>query len=216
MADLFLVRHGETVWHLENRYAGSTDIDLSHQGRTQAQALARWARSANLDAMWCSELRRSLDTAAPCAKASGLELKIDARLNEVGFGVGEGLTLDELEERFPQKAAAFQADPVAHPLPGGEDLRAAAQRAVAVLGEIVHEFPRGRILVVSHNSLIRLALCQILNLPLTEYRNRFESVRNCHLNQVQITPGAPPALLQFNTPLRKSQVPTGEAEECLG
>ena len=218
MADLFLVRHGETVWHLENRYAGRSDVELSDQGREQARALARWAGTARLDALWCSELRRSQETALPCAEASGSELKVDSRLNEVGFGQGEGLTAREMHQRFPREADAFQADPVGHPLPGGEDPRAAAGRAVACLSEIAHEHPRGRVLVVTHNSLVRLALCQILGIPLAEYRRRFPSVRNCYLNQVHVLAGKQAALLQFNAPLTEgwSSREGGEVAECPG
>lgn len=216
MADLFLVRHGETVWHFENRYAGWSDVELSRQGRAQARALARWAGAAKLDGLWCSELRRSQETARPCAEASGLELNVDSRLNEVGFGQGEGLTAREIHQRFPREADAFQADPVGHPLPGGEDPRSASRRAVACLGEIAHELPRGRVLVVTHNSLIRLVLCHILGIPLAEYRRRFPSVRNCHLNQVRVLPGNQAALLQFNAPLTEGWAPSDEAAECAG
>jgi broad specificity phosphatase PhoE len=182
MADLFLVRHGETVWHSENRYAGWSDVELSHHGREQARALARWAGAAKLDGLWCSELRRSQETALPCAEASGLELKVDSRLNEVGFGQGEGLTAQEMYQRFPREADAFQADPVGHPLPGGEDPRAATRRAVACVGEIAQEVGRGRVLILTHNTLIRLILCHLLGIPLAHYWDRFPSVRNCCLN----------------------------------
>lgn len=200
MTDLVLVRHGETVWHAENRYAGRSDVALTERGHEQAQALARWTATADLDALWCSELRRSRETAAPCAEASGLIPRVDARLNEVDFGYGEGLTAYELRHRFPLEASAFSNDPVGHPLPGAEDPRAATARAVACLTEIAEEVPHGRVLVVTHNSLIRLTLCHLLRIPLSEYRRLFPFIRNCGLNEVRLLAGKQTALLQFNAP----------------
>jgi broad specificity phosphatase PhoE len=59
MTDVLLVRHGETVWHAENRYAGTTDVALTDHGREQARALGGWARDAGLSALWCSPLSRA-------------------------------------------------------------------------------------------------------------------------------------------------------------
>ncbi|MHB8294092.1 MAG: histidine phosphatase family protein [Acidimicrobiales bacterium] len=215
MTDLFLVRHAETLWHAENRYAGWSDIELSDHGREQARALARWAATAELDALWCSELRRSQETAIPSAGASGLEPRVDPRLNEVGFGQGEGLTAQEIRQRFPREADAFDADPVGHPLPGGEDPRAAAARALACLAEIAEVCPSGRVLVVTHNSLIRLVLCHLLGIPLPEYRSRFPSIDNCCLNEVHVLPGEQAELRQFNVPVVEGHVLGQEAAVCL-
>ncbi len=216
MTDLFLVRHGETVWHRTNRYAGSSDVELSHRGRRQAATLARWAAAAGLDALWCSELRRARETARPCADASGLELRVDSRLNEVAFGQGEGLTAKEIRQRFPRAADAFQTDPVAHPLPGGEDPKRATSRALASLEEITRAYPQGRVLIVTHNSLIRLVLCQMLGIPPAEYRRSFPSMRNCHLNHVRVLPGQQAALLQLNTPPLGAWAASGETAERSG
>lgn len=216
MTDLVLVRHGETVWHAENRYAGRSDVALTERGHQQAQALARWAAAAGLDALWCSELRRSRETAAPCAEAAGLVPRIDSRLNEVDFGHGEGRTISELRQSFPLEADAFIDDPVGHPLPGAEDPRAATARALACLTEIAEEVPHGRVLVVAHNSLIRLTLCHLLRIPLSEYRGRFPFIRNCALNEVRLLNGKQPALLQLNSPLDADEPVSLEVPRCLG
>lgn len=214
MTDLVLVRHGETVWHAENRYAGRSDVALTDRGHEQARSLARWAATAGLDSVWCSELRRSRETAAPCAEASGLVARVDPRLNEIDFGQGEGSTMYEMRQRFPLELEAFHDDPVGHPLPDAEDPRAAAARALACVTEITEEFPRGRVLVVAHNSLIRLTLCHLLRIPLSEYRGRFPFVRNCGLNEVRLRDGKQPALLQFNTPVEEDD-PLGPDETAL-
>ncbi|TYB52224.1 histidine phosphatase family protein [Nonomuraea sp. PA05] len=67
MTDLVLVRHGETVWHAENRYAGLTDVALTPRGLAQAARLAEWAAGAGLEAVWASPLSRARITAETAA-----------------------------------------------------------------------------------------------------------------------------------------------------
>jgi probable phosphoglycerate mutase len=112
---LLLTRHAETVWHAENRYAGTSDVDLTPHGEAQAQRLAAWVRTRTIDAIVCSPVRRARETAAPSARAAGIEIEVDDDLREVGFGVAEGRTLAELD---PDVVARLRADPVAHPCPG--------------------------------------------------------------------------------------------------
>jgi broad specificity phosphatase PhoE len=208
---IVLARHGETVWHDGNRYAGRTDVALSGPGRAQAERLGGWAASAGLDGLWCSSLGRARATAEPAARATGLEPHVDARLCEIDFGRAEGLTVAEMEGRFPDALRAFQADPVTNHLPGGEDPRAAVDRALACLGEIAAAHPAGRVLVVAHTTLIRLALCRLIGLPLADYRRVFPFVRNAALTELAYD-GAVAALIAYNVPLDLAAVDAAEQD----
>lgn len=204
MTNLVLVRHGETTWHADDRYAGSTDIALTPRGYEQAELLAGWARTAGLDAIWVSPRSRALETAAPAARATGLTPRVDDRLRELDFGQAEGLTHAEMERLFPDAMAAFRVNPVAHRLPGGEDPRDAAERAVACFEEIARDYPGGRVLVVIHTTLIRLALCRLIGLPLEVYRSVFPFVRNAARTEIRLD-GDRAALLEFNTPIVREE-----------
>ncbi|MFD0167637.1 histidine phosphatase family protein [Streptomyces decoyicus] len=199
MTDFILVRHGETVWHAENRYAGRTDVPLTDHGREQAATLATWAATAGLTAVASSPLSRARLTAAPAAEACGLTARTDERLYELDFGQGEGLTRDEMRHHFPERLAAFLADPVGNHLPDGEDPRRAAARAADCLADLAHEQPHGRILVVAHSTLVRVLLCHLLGIPLADYRRVFPQVHNGALTEIRIENGRT-ALLSFNTP----------------
>jgi len=196
-ARLVLTRHGETVWHAENRYAGASDVALTRRGHQQAEALAAWAGTAGLLALWCSPLARARDTAAAVARATGLQPRVDPRLRELDFGQGEGHTIAEMERLWPDRVAAFRADPVEGHLPGGEDPRAAADRGAACIRDIARAHPGGRVLVVAHTTLLRLVLCQLLGLPLPGYRRVFPFVRNCGLTELRLDREVV-SLLQFN------------------
>ena len=200
MTHLLVVRHGRTVWHAENRYAGSTDVELAPTGYEQAERLAAWASDARLTAIWCSHLRRARETAAPAAHATGLDVHIDKRLSELDFGLVEGKTISEAEQLYPEAISRFKSDPVANPMPGGEDPRQAASRFVTALREIAAANPNGRVLIVAHNTIIRLMLCALLGIPLARYRTIFPGVRNAALTEIRLD-SENAALIQYNAPL---------------
>ena len=205
MTRLVLVRHGETVWHTENRYAGSSDVALTAKGRAQADRLAAWAPSAGLTGLWVSPLSRARETAAAAGRAAELDPVVDERLRELDFGEGEGRTSAEMAALWPDRRAAFEADPVAGYLPGGEDPRAAAARTIACLDAIGAADPDGRVLVVFHSTVIRLALCTLLGIPLRDYRRVFPKLVNVALTEIaRDGQRRPAALLQLNSPLPSS------------
>ena len=201
MSRIVLVRHGETIWHAENRYAGSSDIELSDRGRQQAQALASWARSADLSDLYVSPLRRARATARPVEEVLRIRSTVDARLRELDFGEGEGLTSREMAERFPEKYAAFREDPVKDFLPGGEDPMLAVQRGRKALREIAARAgPQTRVLIVAHNTLIRLLFCDLLGIAPGLYRQVFPELGNVSINEIVLTENAF-ALIHFNVPI---------------
>ena len=176
MTTIHFVRHGETIWHHDNRYAGVSDIPLTDRGRRQAEQLAAWAATTDVERVLSSDLGRAVETAQRSAESLGVDLEIDARLREVDFGRGEGLTEAEMEKAFPRERAAFVRTPATSPLPRGETGVSAVERAATALAELATS---GRpALVVAHTTLGRLLLCHLLGLPLDEYRRVFPSVGN--------------------------------------
>jgi probable phosphoglycerate mutase len=198
MTTLFLARHGQTIWHAENRYTGSSDVPLTAIGEAQARRLAAWAAAQNIAAVIASPLIRARDTAAPVAARLDLELVTDARLRESDFGAAEGLTMAELQHRDPAAAAAFIRDPAANPWPGGEAPAAVAVRAIAALRDAAAV---GRpALIVAHSTLLRLTLCALLGIPLCEYRRRLPELRNAAVTRIELgDEGA--ALIDYNVPV---------------
>jgi broad specificity phosphatase PhoE len=200
MTTLFLVRHGETIWHAENRYAGRSDIALTELGLVQAERLARWAAMQPIDAVYASDLLRAVITATPSSTALGLVISMDPALGEVNFGQGEGLTSAEMRASFPDAAAEFIAHPATSPLPGGESGVDAAGRAWSALERIVTQHPAGTVLVVMHSTLMRLILCRALGIPLDRYRSAFPDVLNVGITTVSWTANGA-ALLGYNVPV---------------
>ncbi|OLF14146.1 histidine phosphatase family protein [Actinophytocola xinjiangensis] len=205
MTEFVLVRHGETTWHATNRYAGRTDVPLTEHGHHQARRLGRWAATAGLTALHTSPLTRCRDTGAPAATATGLPPHTDDRLIEIDFGQGEGLTAADMTARFPHIRTAFEENPVDNHFPDGEHPTDAAHRAAACLTELATIHPDGRILVISHSTLLRLLVCHLLDLPLRHYRRVFPAVGNCALTTLRWDGSRrPAALIELNRPVEES------------
>jgi probable phosphoglycerate mutase len=196
---LLLARHGQTVRHAENRYVGVSDVALTDEGRAQAEALGRWAAAHPVDAIWTSTMSRAVATAEPACRALGLTAQREPGLRECDFGVVEGRTLAEFELENPVRAKAFQADPVSFPFPEAEDPRTAAARGTRALRRIAAAHPGERVLVVAHNTLLRLVLCTALSIPLGEYRRVLPGLRNGAVTELRMEDGSA-ALLSFNVP----------------
>ncbi|MGW5473641.1 histidine phosphatase family protein [Streptomyces chartreusis] len=199
-ATLLLARHGQTVWHAENRYAGVSDVSLTETGRAQADALGRWAAAHPVDAIWTSPLSRAVITADPACRALGLTPHREPGLRECDFGVLEGRTLAEFAAQDPAAAEAFRTDPVANPFPRAEDPSAAAGRGAGALRRIAAAHPGERVLVVAHNTLLRLVLCTLLSIPAGEYRRVFPRLRNAAISELLVKSDGSAALLSLNVP----------------
>ncbi|OPG08368.1 histidine phosphatase family protein [Streptomyces sp. GKU 895] len=197
---LLLARHGQTVWHAENRYAGVSDIALTDEGRAQAEALGRWAAAHPVDADLDVHGVPGHRHRRPRLPRPRPHLPPEPALRECDFGVVEGRTLAEFAAENPQAAEAFRSDPVAHPFPGAEDPKEATERGVAALRRIARAHSGGRVLVVAHNTLLRLALCELLSIPLGEYRRVLPRLRNAAVTELRVTATGSAALLSLNVP----------------
>jgi broad specificity phosphatase PhoE len=201
MTLITLVRRGQTVWHREDRYVGSSDVALAPRGRSQAALLARWAAIVELTSILSSDLSRARVTAEECTAATGLSFTIDPRLRELNLGQVEGLTRAEMRARFPEEHRAFKSDPVTQHFPGGENPVLAADRFTAALHDATAADPHGHVLVIAHSTAIRLALCRLLGIPLRSYRRAFPSLGNCTLTTLRHKHGRT-GLLRYNSPLK--------------
>lgn len=171
---IFLIRHGATTLTAEDRFAGATDVPLSDTGREQVRRLAERLRDDNLTAVYASPLGRTVETAQILAEPHKLEVVRRDGLREISHGRWEQKTRQEVEELFPDEAAAWEEDPYTFAPVGGESGLAVTARALPVLMEIVRAHPDGNIAVVSHKATIRLLLSSILGFDPRRYRDNLD------------------------------------------
>lgn len=164
MARFFLVRHGETIWNRERKYQGQSDIPLTDEGRIQAQSLSERLKDEKIDVIYASDLGRTMETAEIIAEYHGRKVVPAAPMRELSFGIWEGLTYDEIIQKWPKEYKRWQDNPYNEKPPEGETLSELCERTSGFLMKAAKEHPDGRILVVSHAGPIRAILSVLLNL----------------------------------------------------
>lgn len=194
---LYLVRHGATQLTAEDRFSGAVGVDLSDQGRWQVQRLAERLSSEGINAIYCSPLSRTMETANILARPHGLTPVVRDGLREICHGRWEGLTRREVEERYGQEYAAWESDPFTFAPQDGESGLGVLARALPVIREIVVTHPSQRLLVVSHKATLRLILGSLLGFDVRGYRDRLDQSPAC-LNVLDFKDPVRARLMLFN------------------
>jgi broad specificity phosphatase PhoE len=173
---LLLVRHGETDWNRDGRWQGHSDTELNDAGRDQARRLA--AELDGVDVVYSSDLARARETAEILAEPLGLEVQLDPRLRERGFGAWEGKTSAEIELEFADEHARWLAGGA----PGAADAEpfaAFAARVQEFVADVLAEHPGGTVLVVGHGGSIRAIHALAQGLDYVRDHRLIPGVANC-------------------------------------
>lgn len=139
--------------------------EIQMPGSTPVAPLVQPA--ALLSAIYTSGLQRALRSARIVGEAFGLDPVVIDDLRERSFGAWEGMTFAEIRQQYPREFTAWAADPLTHSPVNGEPTRSVAERAIRVLHEIVSRHAEEQIAIVSHGGVIRVLLCHIMGIPLS-------------------------------------------------
>ncbi len=184
---IIAIRHGETDWNAAARIQGHTDIPLNARGLEQAQLAAEALADEALDAVYASDLQRAWQTAEAIARPHGLRVVRDPALRERCFGQFEGHSFAALEPLHPELCDRWRRRDPEFAAPGGETLRAFAQRAQTALLRIAAAHPGQLIVVAVHGGVLdafyRAATGQELQAP------RSFELRNAALNRLLYAQG---------------------------
>lgn len=159
MTTIFLARHGETDWNAQERWQGHADPPLNARGRDQARALAAKLARVSFEAVYSSDLARARETAEIVAFARGMSVYTDRGLREIDVGSWQGLTNDEVTERFPDRVRT-----------DGEAVEVFRDRVLAALRTIGRHH-EGDVLVVAHGGCARTVQRHLLGEPLPTLEN---------------------------------------------
>ena len=194
---LYLIRHGATQLTAEGRFSGAVGVELSDEGRWQAERLGERLRSEGITAAYTSPLSRAADTARLIAGECGLTAVARDGLREISHGHWEGLTRREVETRFADEYAAWEEDPFTFAPEGGESGVSVLARALPALREIVTTHVGERVVVVSHKATLRLLLSSLLGFDARGYRDRLDQAPAC-LNVLDFRDPVRARLMLFN------------------
>jgi len=175
------MRHGQTLSNIQKIYQGQGDSPLSKNGTAQAKLAAKFLKNVNLDAIYCSDLKRSEATAKIIAKYHPKTPILKLRtLRERYYGDWEGLTFEAIAEKYKKLYATWEKNPIKASIPHAEKLKDLQDRVVKTVKKLVKKHKSGTILIVGHGGVNRALLFHYLGMPL----NNFWKIKqdNCCIN----------------------------------
>lgn len=168
MPRLVLVRHGQSLWNLENRFTGWVDVPLTAQGREEAAAAGRALRATSFDVAYTSALRRAQDTLEIILKTIPLEIPVirDKALNERDYGDLCGLNKAELARQYGDEQVHIWRRSYDVAPPGGESLKDTRARTLPFFERcIMGDIRQGKnVLVAAHGNSNRAIVMALDNL----------------------------------------------------
>lgn len=176
MTLLYIVRHGATDWNAsDGRYCGNkeiSDIDINPLGLKQAEALSERLKDVPFSAVYSSPLKRAVHTAEVLARPHGLSVNIINELRERNYGEWEGLSVREINERFPGSFERYEDDPASYSPPNGESGFEVGERVLPAVASIAERHPDCSMALVAHEATNRILICQFLELNIADYRRK--------------------------------------------
>ena len=172
MGHFFFVRHGQTIWNVENKICGATDIALTEYGHHQAIETGRKILKEGIraDEILYSPLMRAADTARHISEITGIPARVEPRLTEQNFGKWEGTPRDGAD--FKEAKAKFACS-----YEGGESMLRLAQRIYNLLDDIQKESEDKTYILVAHNGIARVVQSYFHDMTNEEYAAW--GVKNC-------------------------------------
>jgi phosphoserine phosphatase len=164
---IFVVRHGETEWNKEEVFRGRKDIPLNAAGLWQAERTGVFLADKNISAIYSSPLSRAQQTASGISEATGVPVTLDASYTDMNFGPWEGLSLKDVQKKYPETFDTWRSYPHRFKMEGAETLTQVRRRVRRGLRSAKSE-GGPTVVIVTHR-----VICKLLALHFLEVSNRF-------------------------------------------
>lgn len=176
MGHVYFVRHGQSVWNVENKICGATDIELTPLGHEQAIETGKKFLEQGLkaDEILYSPLVRAAETARHISEVTGIPMRAEERLTEQNFGKYESTPRDGEEFRLAKQQFVSRYD-------GGESMLHLAQRIYNLLDDIKAEADDKTYILVAHNGIARVVKSYFCDMTNEEYGDF--GVKNCTITR---------------------------------
>lgn len=169
--ELYIIRHGETVWNAKGLLQGNADIELNENGREIAGRFGETLESVSFDRIYSSTLIRAYETACLIRGHRNIPIIRDERIKEIGFGVLEG---HDYRECFAPGSPYFTffTKPEDYPAPeGGEGFPEVIKRTGEFIREVIEPAAAEceRIMIVAHGNSNKAIICNLLGSPIERF-----------------------------------------------
>ena len=158
------MRHGITEYNSTRRFAGYTDVELGEEGCRQVERLRDYLADEKIDAVYSSDLKRAMVTADVVSAGRSVDIVSCLELRECNYGEVEGLTFQEIGQRYPEVAKLVVNFNLSLAFPGGESFEEFIARTVKFLDRLDKHEPSETILIVSHSGPLRTLACHLLGI----------------------------------------------------
>ncbi len=165
------VRHGETKWNVAMRLQGIQNSELSEKGNQQVESVSKELSNKKFDMIISSDLGRAIKTAEVINKYHKLDIIRDPSLRERNFGIMEGLTREEILEKYPDVFSAYQKRKESYKIPQGDSLIEFYERVLTGLEKVISLNKGKRILIVTHGGVLDCIIRMMFNYSLSARRN---------------------------------------------
>ena len=170
MTEIIIARHGQTEWNVGEVFRGTIDIELDETGLKQAELLAEYLSGRKIDAVYTSPLKRALKTAEAIAKYHNLNVRISPGLMDFNFGEWQGLTHQEVKDRYKGLYEKWVQNPEQVVTPGGESLDDVRGRVLGVVNEVTARY-KDSVVMVAHRVVNKVLICALLGLDNSHFWN---------------------------------------------
>ena len=153
--NIYIARHGETKWNIEGRMQGFKNSDLTQRGISDARSLGESLKDIDFDCIYSSPLGRALDTAKYIRQDDNTKIILDDSLKELNLGLWEGMTHEEIKEKYPIQYNNFREHPESFESQGGESFLELIKRVEKGLNNIIKDENHENILIVTHTCVIK-------------------------------------------------------------
>lgn len=168
---LIFVRHAEAQGNLNREFHGWTDSKITEKGHVQARRAAERLKDIDIDVIYSSSLKRTLQTAEYIAKQKNLPIIRTDKLKEINGGDWEGNSWDVLSERWPDAYETWEYKPHMHQMPNGESMEEFQKRLIDEVMYIIQHNPGKNICIVTHGTAIKALMCYFYGYNLEEMLN---------------------------------------------
>jgi len=163
MTNIYIVRHGETQWNKEEVFRGRKDIPLNETGQKQAEMVGLYFRDKGIKRIVSSPLARAVQTAEAISKTTGMAVVSTEEFTDINFGAWEGLSLREVERRYPADLAVWKTLPENLKIKNGETLEMVRKRISIGLADVVPT-KEGAVVVVTHRVICKMIVLHLLKI----------------------------------------------------
>ncbi|MFC2034345.1 histidine phosphatase family protein [Chloroflexota bacterium] len=186
MSRLLLVRHGVTEFNSNQRFMGYTDIDMNTVGYSQIEKLRDLLVDEKVSSIYSSDLKRAMSTADVISSSCNTDVVPCTDLREINCGDVEGLTFEEISNKYPELAGMITNFNLKIKFPGGESFEDFIERTSQFLDKLKEHDSSDTIIIVSHSGVLRVLVCLLLGIDMNcWWQFRFD---NASLSVVETYP----------------------------